>query len=463
MNNMAAPDAHLRAPSSPEPAPPPGEPWPSPRQAWYAVALFAASLTINFLDRGIIFLLVEPIKKDLQLTDIQMSLLIGFAFVLFYVILGLPIARLVDRASRKLILGVGITVWSVMTAVCGLAQSYWQLFVGRVGVGVGEASSGPATYSMLADLFPPARLPRAISVLNFGFVAGNAMASLLGAAAIQMVSALPPLSVPVVGALRPWQLVFMMVSIPGFLVAALFTTLREPVRRGRVAVADGAVRSMPIRDVVGFMRANGRTYGPMFLGLAFNATMYFGIQSWAAAFFQRTYGWSPAHFGFVQGIVLLVVQPIGLMLGSALAERWARQGRTDANLRVTFLAFALASPAAALFPLMPTASLSMVVFAVLQFVAMLSPGPQNAALQIITPNQMRGQVTALYLFVFNIVGIGTGSTVLAFVTDHVFGNEAQLRYAMTTVAAIMGPISAAIIWSGLKPYVGSVLRSRSWA
>jgi MFS family permease len=422
------------------------------------VGIFGLALTINFLDRGILNLLIEPVKRDLHLTDLQVSVLVGLAFVLFYVILGLPIARLVDSRSRRLIVGTGILIWSVMTAVCGLAQNFWQLFIGRVGVGVGEACNGPSTYSMLADLFPHEKLPRAISVLNFGFVTGNALALLAGGAVIHFVSTLPPISLPLIGVMHPWQLTFILVAIPGLIVASMFTTLREPLRRGRV----GAATSIPVREVVRFLIDNRRAYGPMFLGLAFNSVVFFGIQTWTPSFFTRTFGWTAAQIGVIFGLVILIVAPIGLMCGSFLAERFAKRGRADANLLVTLIAFALAVPASILFPLMPTPQLSIAMLGVLFFVAMLSPGPQNAALQIITPNRMRGQVTALYLFIFNAIGFGSGATVVAFVTNHIYRNEAMVGYSMVTVGAVLGPIAALLIWSGLKPYAANVVRARDW-
>ncbi len=443
----------------PTPTEPAASPWPSPARAWYAVGIFALALTINFLDRGILNLLIEPVKRDLHLTDVQISYLVGVAFVLFYVILGLPIARLVDSRSRRVIIGMGILIWSVMTAFCGVAQNFWQLFVGRVGVGVGEACNGPSTYSMLADLFPHEKLPRAISVLNFGFVTGNALASLAGGAVIHLVSTLPAISLPRIGALHPWQLTFILVAIPGLIVASLFTTVQEPVRRGLV----GQARSIPVREVVRFLIDNRRAYGPMFLGLACNSVVFFGIQTWTPAFFTRSYGWTSSQIGVIFGLTLLIAAPVGLVCGTFLAERFARQGRADANLLVTLIAFALTVPASILFPLMPTPQLSIAMLGVLFFVAMLSPGPQNAALQIMTPNQMRGQVTALYLFIFNAIGFGTGATVVAFVTDHLFGNEALVGYSMATVGAVLGPISVACIWAGLKPYAANVVRARAWS
>src|ERR1700691_4416322 len=171
MADMAAPTPDVTPASAP---------WPRPRQAGYAVAIFALALMINFLDRGILNLLVEPIKRDLHLSYLEISLIIGFAFACFYVIFRLPIARLSDSRSRRAIVGTGIAIFSVMTTLCGIAQNFWQLFLCRVGVGVGEACNGPATFSMLADLFPPTKLPRAIGVLNFGFVFGLGTSLLIG-------------------------------------------------------------------------------------------------------------------------------------------------------------------------------------------------------------------------------------------------------------------------------------------
>ena len=195
--------------------------WPSPRQAWYAVFIFGLTLLVNFLDRGIITLLVEPLKHDLGLSDEQVGVLMGLAFVCFYVVLGLPIARLVDSVRRATILTVGLACWSVATALCGLAGSFGQLFAFRVGVGVGEACSGPATYSMLADLFPPWKLPRAIAFMQVGFFAGNAAALIVGGAIVTLLLALPPMTLPLVGTLHGWQLAFLLASVPGLIVTAL--------------------------------------------------------------------------------------------------------------------------------------------------------------------------------------------------------------------------------------------------
>ncbi len=446
----------------------PGQPWPAPSQAWYAVFIFALSLLVNFLDRGILTLLVGPLKRDLHLTDFQMSLIMGFAFVFFYMFLGLPIARLVDYKSRRAIIGVGITLWSFMTALCGLAQSFGQLFLFRVGVGVGEACTGPATYSMLADLFPREKLARAIAVLNFGFYAGNGVALVVGGAVAQFLTRVGSYTLPVLGTLKGWQLTFIAVGIPGLIVAALMTTVKEPARRGHLAKsasgeAPAAAKPIPLKDVLAYMRENASNYVPMFMGMGISTILLFGAGSWGPAFYMRTYGWTAAKYGFVQGLLFLTVMPLGSYVGGMMAEWYAKKGYDDANMRVVLWSTALALPGSVLYALMPNATLAVIVSAASMFCRTWSSGPLNAALQITTPNQMRGQVTALFLFVFNIIGFGFGPTVVAIFTDYVFHAEALLRYSLFATSLILGPLGLALYWIGLKPYGRSVARAKAWS
>ncbi|HKV38966.1 MAG TPA: MFS transporter [Blastocatellia bacterium] len=444
------------------------EPWPSPARAWYAVFIFALSLMINFLDRGILTLLVGPIKRDLHLSDSQMGLVMGFAFVCFYVILGLPIARLVDFKSRRAIIAVGVTIWSFMTAICGLARSFGQLFLFRIGVGVGEACTGPATYSMLSDLFPKEKLPRAIAFLNFGFYAGTGVALIIGGTVTQALSKMGPVSLPVIGTMYSWQMTFFVVGIPGLIVAALMSTVREPKRRGLLAGGTGrgqqqSVKPLPIREVLAFIRANLATYGPLFLGMGVQVVMVFGLASWGPAFYMRTYQWTPAKYGLILGVFFVTIMPVGAIVGSMLAERSARKGQDDANLRIVLLASVISIPGYVLSPLMPSGTLAVIVSAYALFCGAWVAGPINAALQVITPNQMRGQITALFLFVFNVIGFGFGPTLVGLITDHVFHAEDKIRYSMSLVALILGPLAAFVIWRGLRPYGRSVARSKDWA
>jgi hypothetical protein len=316
---------------------------------------------------------------------------------------------------------------------------------------------------MMADLFPPKKLPRAIAVLNFGFIAGQGLALLAGGAAILWIGSWPPIELPGIGLLRDWQLTFIVVGIPGLVVAALMMTVQEPIRRGLVQVRgiQGAPRSIPIRDVVGFLKHNGATYIPMFLGVAVNTVNAFGHQVWYPTFFERTYGWSAPQFTKVFGTVIVVGGPFALILGSRLAEWYAKRGYHDANMRVTLIASILILPGNVAFAFMPTPELAIALIAFNFYAGMLTPGPFNAALQIITPNQMRGQVTALFLLVFNVIGFGLGGTIVASFTDFVFGDESMLRYSMAATSALLGPIAIVAFWLGLKPYARSVRQAEA--
>lgn len=434
--------------------------WPSPRVAWYAVFVFSLSLMVNFLDRGILTLLVEPLKRDLHLSDTQISLVMGFAFVVFYAILGLPIARMVDTKSRRVIIGIGLAIWALTTAACGLATGFAALFLFRILVGVGEACTGPATFSMLADLFPPARLPRAIAMLNFGFITGNGLALLIGGAVIFALTAHPVVNLPLFGPVAPWRLVFFAVGLPGLLVALLMATVPEPARRGRIAGDQS--KPLPLSKVVAFVVANRAVYVPLLGGLALNTILSFGYGMWVPAFYIRTFGWTPGQVGLISGLVYLLVWPLGAVFGSRLAEWLAARGRADANMRVVALAMILTVPGSVIFPLIPNATAAVVLSAALGFVHAWVLGPQNAAIQIITPNEMRGQVTALFLFVFNVIGFGFGATVVALLTDHVFGGASGLKLSLATAAATLGPLAAVVIWWGLPAYGAAVERARTW-
>ena len=452
----------LAAAEEPVAAAPSADPWPKPAQAWYAVFIFALALMMDFLDRGVIGYLVHPIEMDLHVSDLQISLVTGLAYVCFYALVSLPVARLADVGTRRTIVAIGVAVWSLATAFCGFAQNFWQLFIGRMAVGAGESCNGPPVFSMISDLFPREKLPRAIAVLNFGFIAGTGLASIFAGTVIRLLSSMHGVQLPVVGVLHPWQMTFIVVGLPGLIIAALMLTVAEPIRRGRISV-DGAHKSLPIRDVVRFFLDNRATYIPMFLGLGFNIIPSVGLIAWSAEYFRRSFGLQPADYAMYSGAISIVVAPLGALFGSWLAERFHLRGRDDGNLRVVLLAFVFNAPGLVALMLAPTWPIALAIFAYTQFVAMWVPGPFNAALQVVTPNEMRGQITALFLFIFNIVGFGVGPSMVAFITQYVFHDPAMLRYAMALVMVVLMPPAALSIWWGLKAYGRSVARAKTWA
>ena len=327
--------------------------------------------------------------------------------------------------------------------------------------GLGGAGHGPACYSLLADSFPPAKLPKAIAFMNFGFTTGSALATLLGAALIAALSATPHIDLPLIGTVKPWQFVFILLALPDLFLGVLtLTAVKEPVRRG-VAHGGAAQAAPPLREVIGFLWTRRAAFGPMFLGLAINSVAM-GAAAWAAPFYQRTYGWSPVQYGFYSGLVMLLVAPFALTFGGWLAERWAKAGRDDANMRVVVLAALLHAPFSMIYALMPSPQLALACSSASAVLTLIGTGPQNAALQVILPNAMRGQVTALYLFIFTMVGFGLSPTVIALITDFVFHDEMKLRYSIAMLQFVLAPAAAYVFWRGLKGYAAAVADTRSW-
>lgn len=426
-----------------------GQPWPKPSTAWYAVSVFALALMFAFLDRGIITLLVPPIKADLDLSDFEISLLLGFALVVFNAFVAVPASRFVDIWPRNIIISAGIAVWSAMTALCGFAQNFLQLFIFRMGIGVGEIVHGPATYSMMADYFPRERLPRAIAVLQLGFIGGLGISLVLGAFVIQMLLGIDNVAIPGTNfVIRNWQLVFIIVGLPGLLVAALMTTVMEPPRRGQLIALQ---KPMPLRTVLKYLFEHWRLYAPQFFGLAVAAIESSGTRAWQPVFFQRTFDWSAQKTGLVLGTALIIAAPFGLWFATWLTERFAST-RNDANLRVVAIAYTVGPVFSIAGPLMPDPWLAVACASLAFMIGIGGAVPQNAALQSVTPNEMRGQVTALYLFVFAVIGGGIGPTFIALFTDYVMRDEQLLRYSLAVSAAIMMPVAAWIMWSGVRPY-----------
>lgn len=454
---MNHPDQAAAAPRRESDSAPDIPPWPQPRQAWYTVFVLGLVTTFAQLDLAIVSLLVQPIKRDLGITDFQMSLVLGFSFAVFYTLIGLPIARFIDSHSRKIILNIGLVTWSLATALTGLAQNFTHLLLARIMVGAGESVNQPAGLSIVSDLFPRDKLPRAIALKQIGVVLGSAASMLLGAFVIHLLLDAAPVATPL-GPIRGWQWVFICVGTPGLLVALLLGfTVKEPRRRGR-SVTPGADRvNMP--QTIRYLLLHVSLFGPMFLSMAFANLS--GERMWMPAFYERSFGWGPAFVGMLTGMGSLVIVPIGLFLGIWLAEHYTRRGHDDAPLRVVFVARLIGMPFQIAAPLMPDPWL---VFACAQIgtatVAMSGPS-LNAAFQIVAPNHMRGQITALYMFVFTLVGTGIAPSLIAIFTDFLFRDEAMLKWSIVTANLLFTPLAVYITWRAIRPYGREVARLKA--
>lgn len=441
------------------------EPWPAPRQAYHVAWVLAAVQMCAQLNNGVMTLLVEPIKRDLNLTDMEMSYLLGFSVTLFYVLIGIPAARLVDRRNRKHLLAASVFIWSLASAACGMAQNFWQFFIARFGIGAGESISGPLSYSLMADYFPPERLPRAIAIYNVGFQGGTALSLLVGALLIHLLAGMPTIALPLLGAVRDWQLIWILTGLLGGPILLLIATIAEPKRRGVSSPPPAMVGMKPpvitLREVIAYLLANWRLYGPMFLGLCFTAMHMFGTAAWSAAFYARTYGWAPAVTGLYTGLLSLGLAIPALFGAVWLNDLVRKRGYADANMRVLAIGFTASAPFMIAAPLMPSPWLALAMSAIGSALMLMAAPSLNSALQVVTPNEMRGQITALYLFTMTAVGGGLGPTYFAFLTQHIWGDEMLLRYAIATSAAISFPLAAITYWAGVRPYRRRVLEMRA--
>ncbi|MDL0438412.1 spinster family MFS transporter [Stutzerimonas frequens] len=430
--------------------------YPSSTRAWMTVAILMLAYVLSFVDRQILNLLVEPIRRDLDITDTHMSLLMGFSFAVFYTICGVPIGRLADRKSRRGIIAIGVLVWSLMTALCGTAKTFWQFLVFRIGVGVGEAALSPSAYSLIADSFPPKLRGTAMSVYSMGIYIGSGLAFLLGGLVVKFASAQGDVELPVLGMVRPWQLIFLVLGAAGVLFTAVLLLIREPSRKGV-----GAGVEVPLSEVAGYIRQNRRTVLCHNFGFACLAFAAYGSSAWIPTFFIRTYGWSASDVGVLYGSVVAVAGSIGIIAGGRLSDLLHRRGYRDAPLRVGIISAALTLPLNLAY-LAGTGELALALIALHVFTIAMPFGVGPAAIQEIMPNSMRGQASAVYLFVITMVGLGIGPTAVALGTDFVFGDDNALRYSLLIVTGIALVGAIVLLGMGLKHYRGSLDRLQEW-
>jgi MFS family permease len=425
--------------------------------AWYVVAVLMVAYVFSFIDRQILNLLVGPIRADLGISDTQMSLLMGFSFALFYTICGIPIGRLADSKSRRSIIAVGIFFWSLMTAACGTAKSYWQFFLYRMGVGVGEATLSPSAYSLIADYFPKESRATAISVYSMGIYIGSGLAFLLGGLVIQFAGQ-DDVTLPLVGATRPWQLIFFILGIAGILFTFAMYTVREPARQG----LSGATAGVPLGTVFAYMKQNRRAVLCHNFGFALMAFTAYGAAAWIPTFFIRHHGWTAAEIGMAYGTVIMTFGTLGIVAGGRLSDWLARRGHEDANMRVGLLAAVCGIPSGIAFPLVPDANLAVAMVAISTVFLSMPFGVAPAAVQEMMPNDMRGQASAVYLFVVNLIGLGVGPTAVALATDYVFKSDAAVGYSLLLVGSVAQAGALLLLWAGLAPYRRTLANLRDW-
>lgn len=424
-------------------------PWPPRAHGNFALAVLILAFAFSFLDRVILSMLMVPIQKDLAFTDIQLALLHGFAFAIFYALAGIPLGRLADSVSRKRLIAVGVFVWSLFTASCGLARGFVSLFISRVGVGVGEAALSPAAFSLLSDYFPPERRARAIATYQLGVTVGSAAAYLLGGLVIALASSGGTVNVPMVGELTGWRAIFMFVGLPGVLVALLILTIREPARR------EVAVVTSDRQTLRAWLSANAVTMSCFALGLSCLNIAFNALIAWGPTWMARVHALDSARIGLVLGLAMLFAGCVGQLVGAWRSDRLLARGRVTAVFDTGALC-GLALIPASVATMVPALGLAVPLIGAMLFLACAAIGHAPSLIGQIAPNHLRGQVAAIYLFAFNVIGTGVGPFVVAVLTERVFGDPLMVGTSIALTATVGAALGGLLFWAGRGALTRSV-------
>jgi len=381
---------------------------PSAKAAWTSVAVLFVYSVFAMVDRQIMTMLVDPIRRDLGISDVEASLLLGLSFALFYTTVGVAMGWVADHVSRRALIGVSVALWGLASAACGLASNFTELFIARMLVGVGEAALGPAAYSMIADSFPRHRLSLAMSVFIMGGLVGGAIALLAGGFVISWSTTHASITLPLLGNLHSWRLVFFVTGVPGPLLALLVLLLREPARVGKPITDDGTPAGL-----APFLQANWRLLALLCVGFGAMSMIVNSTFAWTPTILGRSFGASPLDIGVVMSLLVLFAGLPGQLATGWWVDRRHECGDFSANLRL----FPLTLPFAAACGILALLSERLPVFGMAMipyyFFAMTFLGVAAAALQMITPSELRGRVSGLFIMIITLIGFGLGPTLVA--------------------------------------------------
>jgi MFS family permease len=432
--------------------------YPRPAYGWYCLSIICLAYLFGFMDRIIVGLLTPAIQADLGLTDTQMGIIQGLAFAVFYVLFGLPIGLMADRTNRKRLLTVGTAIWSLFTAAAGFARGFWGLFGARAGVGIGEATLNPCATSLIGDYFEPKTRPKAFGIYTMSTAFGTGLTYVLGGALIGFVGVgvANTFEMPILGTIPAWQAVFIIIGIAGLTPAVLMAlTVKEPARQE--VITGGSKPGWP--EIRAFLKLNRTTLICHHFGVAFIIMAVYGWVNWLPSMFQRVHGWGIPQFSIYYGI-FGGITGIFSAISSGYVTNWFKQrGHTDGAMRTVLIGGIGLTIGTSVAPLMPTPELTLAGFVIAGLFANYPPAQALAAIAEMTPNRLRGIVTAIYILVIGIGGAGLGPFAMGWVTDNVFKDPQAIHYSMALVTVVMGILGVALIAYGLKAFRGSVARA----
>ncbi len=436
--------------------------YPNPRYAWYVAVLMMFFYVLSFMDRQIIAVLIEPIKADLSLSDVQISLLGGLSFVLFYSTMGIFVGRLADSLNRPLLIAAGVFIWSLTTALCGLAGKFWQLLFFRMGVGLGESALLPSTLSLLSDYFPPKRLATPTSVFMLGAPIGIGLSFALGgliySVAVDVASAPGWIDVAFIGGTAAWKLVLLFLGSLGMLMTLLLVTVKEPRNRSaeaaeRVAKSQAkAAEAATMTEVTAYAKKNLKAIGLLYIGMSFISLAAYSQAFWDITFLSRTYGWDAPTGSFWYGMVQMFAGLSGMLCGGIVADQLTKRGIQGASVIMVIIGCGVAAPFSFIYPLASSASAALWLMIPAIFGSSMAFAATASAIQRMFPGAMLGLAAGIYFFFSNAVGIGIGPTAVAAFTDYVFKDPDMIRQSLLIVGGVARVLAFIMVLAGFKAY-----------
>jgi MFS family permease len=427
---------------------------------WYVVGVLTLASTFSIIDRQILNVMVGPVKRDLGgISDFEVSLIMGFAFTFLYSVLSYPAGWIADRYSRRNLMIAGIASWSLLTMVCGTVNQYWHLFLARMGVGVGEATLGPAANSALADYFPPTGLPLAIGIVSSAPFIGQGLANIAGGPLIDYLEATPNFVLPLIGEVFSWQMVFIVVGAPGLLIALAMLGLREPRRKGKINLDATGV---PFAEVWKFVRARWRFFALVFTAYLCLATQGWSLFSWLVEYYVRNHGWTRTEIGVVYGTIALTVGISGSVIGGFWAGMLLARNKADATLRIVLYGTIVLLPTATVLTILPDPWMAVILMIPVTFCMAMPPGLIMATLQAISPNELRGQMVAFYLIAVNFLAYTFAPSLPALISDYVFGSELALGKSISILAVVTYSVAIVCLMLCLKHYRKALRQAEAW-
>jgi MFS family permease len=423
-------------------------------QAWWMVAALFAIYVLSWLDRLILAMLVRPIKDALHLSDFQTSILLGPAFAVAYAVFAIPLGWAADRFSRRAVICVSTLVWATATASCAFAENFQELLLLRICVGIGEAALLPAAYSLIADGFPPERVTVATATFQTAGKVGSALAFGIGGLAVAYAAGLGDVRWPLLGDAQPWQITMAMIGLPGFVLAALAFSFPEPGRR-----SFGAGANPSRAEFTGFLKRNAVLFSLLLFAFSCLSLVGHSLTNWVPTYIDRTFGLDPPQYGPMLSLMNLV-GAASLPVSGWVVDRFYRGGMRDAHLRVYGWMILGLSPAIIYAFFATNVYVFLACYALIQFITVPFIVYASAVIALLAPSRLRGRLLGACLFVFSLIGLGVGPTLVGALTDFAFHDESKVGYSLAIIVIVASGAALVAMRLALPRLRGAVAKAQ---